>query len=175
MRMVRSSTAESVAYGVTLLAVALAAKMWFADLQMAGSVRIDVALIGLSLLAIVRGTTFGIVAGFVLGIVLDAVNPGWMGASAVGYAVVGFFSGSFGQTLYMEKSVARGLLVMGAVVIFDLIFGLLSVGISPSLWSATLGTLGSAVLSGALAILLTRVVKQWQSTSAPDAELAGDG
>lgn len=175
MRVVRSSTAESIARGVILLAVALAARMWFADLKIVGPIRIDVAIIGLALLAMERGTTFGIVTGFVMGIVLDAVNPAWMGASAAGYAVVGYFSGSFGQTLYMERSLARGLLVMGAVVIYDLIFGLLSVGIAASFWQAALGTLGSALLSGALAVLITRVIRQWRYASADDAELAGDG
>lgn len=175
MRVVRSSTAESVARGVILLAIALAARLWFADLMIVGLVRIDVAIIGLSLLAMERGMTFGIVTGFLMGLVLDAVHPAWMGASAAGYAVVGYFSGSFGQTLYMERSMARALLVMGAVVIYDLIFGLLSVGVADSLWRAAVGTLGSAILSGAAALIITRAIKQWRSAAATDADLAGNG
>jgi rod shape-determining protein MreD len=101
--------------------------MWFDNLHVFGPVRIDLALMFLSYLSILRGVTFGILAGTLLGLIVDAIHPAWMGASSVGFAAVGFFAGSFGQTLYMEKSMSRGLLVIGAVVLFDIIFGMLSV------------------------------------------------
>lgn len=169
----RRETAESATYVVLLVAIAVASRMWFDNLHLFGPVRVDLALIILSYLAILRGVTFGIVAGMLLGLIVDAIHPALMGASSVGFAAVGFFAGSFGQTLYMEKSLARGLLVIGAVVLFDIIFGMLSVGIASPFWLGALGTIGSAVLSGALALFVSWLYRQWRGQAVSEPESAG--
>jgi len=173
-RLVRSSTAESVAYFLLLVAVSLAARMWFLDLQLVGGVRIDATLIALALLAIGRGARFGIIAGFLLGLVADATHPGWLGAASAGFAVVGFFSGSFGQALYMDKASARGLLVVGAVIIFDIINGLFTVGIGHPFLRHAVGTVVSAALTGGTAVLLTRLARYWRRRPTAAVEVVGN-
>jgi len=170
---VQRDSAESTAWVVLLVATTVAARMWFNNFTLFGPVRIDVALIFLSYLAILRGVTFGIIAGVLLGLIVDAIQPPWMGASSVAFAAVGFFAGSFGQTLYMEKSRARGLLVIGAVVLFDIIFGMFSVGIASPFWVAVAGTIGSALLSGGLALVGSWLYRQWRGRAAVDPESAG--
>lgn len=170
---VRRESAESATYIVLLVATAVAARIWFDNFHLFGPVRVDVALIFLSYLAILRGVTFGIVAGLILGLIVDAVHPSWMGASCVGFAAVGFFAGSFGQTLYLEKSRARGLLVIGAVLLFDIIFGMLSVGIARPFWLGVAGTIGSALLSGSLALFLSWLYRQWRGRVVSKPESAG--
>jgi cell shape-determining protein MreD len=96
-----------------------------------------------------------------------------MGASSIGFAAVGYFAGSFGQTLYLEKSLARGLLVIGAVVLFDIIFGMLSVGMASPLWLGAVGTIGSALLSGALALMVSWLYRQWHGRVVSEPEAAG--
>jgi rod shape-determining protein MreD len=162
-----------VAYFVLLVGATVACRMWFDNVHLVGRVRIDVAVIFLGFLSIIRGVTFGIIAGGLLGLIVDAVHPAWMGASSVAFAAVGYFAGSFGQTLYMEKSLARGLLVIGAVVLFDIIFGMLSVGIGSPLWLAALGTLGSALLSGLVAFGISRLYRVWHKRSTPAPENGG--
>jgi rod shape-determining protein MreD len=170
---VRKESAESATYVVLLVATALASRVWFDNLHLFGPVRIDLALIFLSYLAILRGVTFGVVAGMLLGLIVDAVHPAWMGASSIGFAAVGYFAGSFGQTLYLEKSLARGLLVIGAVVLFDIIFGMLSVGMASPLWLGAVGTIGSALLSGALALVVSWLYRQWRGRVVSEPEAAG--
>jgi len=172
-RPVSREQAESAAYFVLLVGVTVAARMWFDNLHLFGRVRIDVALIFLAFLSIVRGVTFGIVAGALLGLIVDAIHPAWMGASSVAFAAVGFFAGSFGQTLYMEKSLARGLLVIGAVALFDIIFGMLSVGIGSPFWAGVAGTVGSAILSGLVALLVARFYRMWHKRATPAPENGG--
>ena len=171
----RREAAESAASFVLLVVAAMAARLWFDNLAFGAGLRLDVAIIILALLSMGRGTGFGIVAGFLLGLIVDATHPGWIGASSVGYAAVGFFAGSFGQTLYMEKSLARGLLVLGAVVMFDVLFGLFSVGLARPFWRHALGTLGSALLSGAAAVLAARAYRWWRGRTAAEEGSAGDG
>lgn len=149
-----------------ITAVALAARVWFGDLHLFFGVRVDATLVALTLASIARGARFGTVAGFVLGLVVDAVQPEWLGASAAGYALVGFFTGSFGQTIYVDRTRARAALVIASVVIFDIVFGVLTVGIASSFFSRVLASLGSAVVTGGITALLSRA---WQAVIAPQA------
>lgn len=147
-----------------ITAVALVARVWFGDLQLAFGVRVDATLLALTLASIARGARFGTVAGFVLGLVVDAVQPEWLGASAAGYALVGFFSGSFGQTIYVDRTRARAALVISSVVIFDIVFGVLTVGIASPFFSRALASLGSALVTGSVTALLSRA---WLAVVAP--------
>ena len=152
----------AVLYFVALGLSVLAARVWFSNFQWEGGVRIDIALIVLVLMAIRRGSRFGIVAGFLLGILVDASAPGYMGASSVGFAIVGFASGSFGDTMYMDQTLARGVFVFAAVIVFDIIFGLLSRGIASPFFLSAFFTIASALLSGLVAgtaAALTRSIR----------------
>lgn len=174
-QVLRSGFVEDAILFTFTVCVVMAARMWLDNLRVIGLVRVDAALIALPLLSTARGTRFGIITGFLLGLIVDATGVEWMGSSSVGYALVGFLTGSFGQSLYMEKSTARGILVFGAVIFFDLVFGLLSVGIAHPFWLHALGTLGSAVLSGVAAALITRIVHYWRGRALPAVEMAPDG
>ena len=152
----------AVLYFVALGLSVLAARVWFSNFQWEGGVRIDIALIVLVLMAIRRGSRFGIVAGFLLGILVDASAPGYMGASSIGFAIVGFASGSFGDTMYMDQTLARGVFVFAAVIVFDIIFGLLSRGIASPFFLSAFFTIASALLSGLVAgtaAALTRSIR----------------
>ena len=149
--LLRRDRIMAVLYFLTLAASVLASRVWFSNLQWNGGVRIDIALIILPLMAIARGATFGIISGFLLGFLVDATAPGYMGASSVGFAIVGFASGSFGDTMYMDQTLARGVLVCAAVLAFDIIFGLLSRGIASPFFLSVFFTISSALLSGLVA------------------------
>jgi rod shape-determining protein MreD len=118
----------------------------------------------LVLASMARGARFGLGAGFLLGLAVDAVYPQWLGASSVGYTLVGFFSGSFGQTIYVDKTRAQAALVIASTLIFDLVFGTLTSGIASPFLPAVLASLGSAVVTGLSAALLSLA---WQFVVAP--------
>lgn len=149
---------------VVILVITLAARVWFGDVQLAWGLRIDFGIVALTLASMARGARFGTAAGFILGIVVDAMLPEWLGASAVGYALVGFFSGSFGQTIYIDKTRARAALVIGSMLLFDLVFGLLTVGIASPFFARVLASIGSAVITGGVTALFSRV---WQLIKTP--------
>jgi rod shape-determining protein MreD len=140
-------------------ALSLAARVWFGDFQVFGRVRVDLAVIALALASTARGARFGTIAGFLLGLTMDAASPEWLGASAVGFALVGFFSGSFGQTIYVDKTRARAALVILSVLLFDLAFGLLSTGMSGPFVAGVLASVGSACLSGFVTVLFSRAAQ----------------
>ena len=149
--LLRANRIRAVLYFLALVASVLAARVWFSNFQWGSGARIDIALILLPLMAIARGATFGIVSGFLLGLIVDATAPGYMGASSVGFAIVGFASGSFGNTMYMDQTLARGVLVFAAVMFFDIVFGLLSRGIASPFFLSAFFTISSALLSGLIA------------------------
>ena len=140
---------------LVLAAITLAGRVWFHNFEWMGRLRIDVALLFLPYFAIARGATFGMVAGFLLGVLVDATNPQWMGASTLGYVVVGFFAGSFGQTIYVDRTRAQAIVVAGSVIIFDAIYGLLTVGFASPIGQRISYSLGSALLTGVAAAFLS--------------------
>lgn len=145
-------------------AAALAARVWMNDVPLFFGIRIEVPIIALCLASIARGARFGATAGFLLGLIVDATQPEWLGASAAGYTLVGFFSGSFGQTIYVDKTRARAALSGASVLIFDACFGLLSVGIASPFLERMLASLGSAVMTAGVTALASRL---WQLVFAP--------
>jgi rod shape-determining protein MreD len=149
---------------LVIMAITLAARVWFGDIQLAFGMRIDFAIIALSMASIARGARFGTVAGFLLGLVVDSVLPQWLGASSVGFALVGFFSGSFGQTIYVDKTRARAALVTASMILFDLVFGVLTVGIASPFIARVLASLGSALVTGGVTAILSRA---WQLVLTP--------
>lgn len=155
-------------------AAALAARVWFNDVQLFYGVRIDIPVLALSLSAIARGARFGAISGFLLGLVTDSVQPEWLGASAAGYALVGFFSGSFGQTIYVDKTRARAALSGASVLMFDIVFGILTVGIASPFIPRVLASLGSAVVTGGVTALLSRAWQLTFASSRGNADLAAD-
>lgn len=160
--LLRRNRIMAVLYFLALGLSVLAARVWFSNFQWDGGVRIDIALIILPLMAIARGATFGIISGFLLGLLVDATAPGYMGASSAAFAIVGFASGSFGDTMYMDQSLARGVFVFAAVIVFDVIFGLLSRGIASPFFLSVFYTIASALLSGLIAgsaAALARILK----------------
>jgi rod shape-determining protein MreD len=158
-----------------LAVIVLAARVWFGNMEWFGLVRMDIAILALALASMARGARFGMISGFLLGLLVDAPSPGWMGASSVAFVLVGYFSGSFGQTMYVDKTSARGLLVMGSVIIFDLVFGLLTVGIATPFIGHALSTLGSALLTGGTAATLSWVHRFLSATDKAAPDFAVDG
>jgi rod shape-determining protein MreD len=159
---------------LTLTVIVLAARVWFGNMEWQSGIRLDVALLALALASMSRGARFGMISGFLIGLLVDAPSPGWMGASSVGFVLVGYFSGSFGQTMYVDKTSARGLLVLGSVVIFDLIFGLLTVGIATPFISHALSTIGSALLTGAAVAALSWAHRYLSATDKAEPNFAAD-
>lgn len=175
MPLLKRDRLEATAQFLWLVAVVLAARVWLSNLALWGDFRIDAALIGLPFLAISRGTRFGALAGLGLGLIVDSVSPDWMGTSSVGFSLVGYFAGSFGQTMYVDRTTARGLLVAASVILFDITFGLLSRGIASPFWPHVASTFGSAVISGLAAAALTAIQRQLRTRTPSRREALVDG
>ena len=158
-----------------LSALILMARVWLGNLDIGGNVRLDVAIIALALASIRRGATFGMTAGFLIGLMLDAPLPAWMGASSVGFVIVGFFSGSFGQTIYVDKMAARGLLVFGSVLMFDLFFGLLTFGVAQPFFGHLFSSFASAVLTGTAALIIAWLGGFFAPSERTAGDLVSDG
>jgi len=59
------------------------------------NVKPDLVIIFVAVIALFEGSTAGVIWGFGLGLLLDAMGGGLMGLGSLGYSVAGFISGRF--------------------------------------------------------------------------------
>jgi rod shape-determining protein MreD len=82
---------------------------------------VDFLVIGLLLVAVrVRPGTAAVV-GFLLGLILDAMNPGAFGAAALGLTVTGFVASRLKAVFFADELGLNAVFVLGGKLVFDVI------------------------------------------------------
>jgi len=84
----------------------------------------DLVLVTLAGVALLRGSTFGAVAGFYAGFLLDTANLGTLGVSSLLLTLAGYWIGRYGETTGRDR--AHAPLVSIAVVTVLYAFGALA-------------------------------------------------
>jgi rod shape-determining protein MreD len=84
----------------------------------------SIVLVTLLSLALLRGSVFGAIAGFGIGLLLDIATLGTLGVSALLLTIAGFWIGRYGETTARDRFHAPFLSV--AVVTFLFAFGQLA-------------------------------------------------
>jgi rod shape-determining protein MreD len=85
----------------------------------------SVVLVALLSIALLRGSVFGAVAGFMVGLMLDTATLGTLGVTSLLLAIGGFWIGRYGETTardrfhapFVSVAVVTGLYVFGQLVL----------------------------------------------------------
>jgi rod shape-determining protein MreD len=104
------------AAAILFLAVVLEISI-FSGIHVVGG-RPDLLLVTLVMVALLRGTIFGAVAGFGVGLLHDMGTFGTLGFMALLYTLAGYWIGRYGETTGRERSHAPLLSVMVVTVAF---------------------------------------------------------
>lgn len=84
----------------------------------------DFALLSVMFAGLGRGGVWGIVTGFVLGVVEDSFRPPSFGVNAFVNVIVGFISGLAGERVFHHTLSIMFLLIMGLKYVSDLLLSL---------------------------------------------------
>ena len=137
-----------------LLALLLQAS-WIDSLAIYG-IAPDIVIIILIFIAFTRGQIEATLLGFISGLLIDIYDPGArLGVNALGNSLIGFFAGYSRVSIAAEALQAQAAILFVATLLHDIIFFLvalqplkiLSIGLGTSLYTATLGTALSSVLT----------------------------
>ncbi len=114
----------------TVLAVFFLLQVLLADKISIGRVQPDFPLLIVAYLAVFKGSIRGSVVGFLVGVIQDLFNPGFLGLNALTKTIVGYVLGTAGAKTEPESSVFLFALLGGAALFHDFIYLLFFTGLS---------------------------------------------
>jgi len=82
-------------------------------------VKFDLAIVILVYIALTRGPTYGVIFGFLIGLLLDVFTPQTLGWGALVKCLIGFTVGSFKDNLYLESLYSKGGVIFFALILND--------------------------------------------------------
>ena len=107
--------ADTTLLGAIVFVAALLQVTLVASLDVAGGAA-DLLLLALVALALLRGAVTGAVAGFAGGLLVDVATLDTLGVSALLYALIGYWTGRYGETTGRDRGHAPLLAVLLATV-----------------------------------------------------------
>ena len=151
---------------IFILFTIVAFQAFFSELTKIARVKLDFPLLILVYLSLTKGAKEGAFFGFLIGFVLDILNPSFLGLNALIKSTIGFAIGSFKDTLFLESLYFKIAIVFSAVLANDFFFFLLSSSLNfkitgENIWS--ISTL-SALYTGGVGILVFLVPKRLSVT-----------
>jgi rod shape-determining protein MreD len=129
-----------------------------------GSARVspDFLLIGLVLFAMRAGPGAGALAGFVVGVVTDALTPAAFGAGALAHTVVGYLAAWGRAVFFADNLLVNAAFVAVAVWVRDFILLLASgTGQGRLLMELTLNSPLQALTTAGFALLVLAAFREW--------------
>ncbi len=112
---------------LTLLSVVVFLSLFSEPLRVA-NIKLDLPLLLVVYLGLTRGTKEGIVFGFLIGLLVDVLNPYFLGLNALIKTILGYLAGNFKDNLFLEPIYFKGLVIFLALIFNDLIYYLIYSG-----------------------------------------------
>jgi rod shape-determining protein MreD len=125
-----SAVFSRVLYAIFVIFILVAFQSFFADAVSIKGMRLDLAILVLVYVGLTKGSTQGVVFGFLIGLLLDVFTPEKLGLGALIKSLVGFAVGSFKDKLFLESSYSKGAIVFLCVLLNDFLYHLLSEGVT---------------------------------------------
>ena len=92
------------------------------------NIKLDLPLLLIVYVGLTRGTKEGIVYGFLIGLLVDILNPSFLGLNTFIKTILGYLAGSFKDNLFLEPIYYKGLIIFLALILNDLIYYLIRSG-----------------------------------------------
>jgi rod shape-determining protein MreD len=162
-----SATFSKILSGVVILFMFVFFQSLLSDAVTIWGVKLDLGIIILVYVALTRGPIYGMIFGFAIGLLSDIFTPPTLGWGALVKCMIGFSLGSFKDHLYLEGLYAKGAVIFISLLLNDLLYYLLVIGIT-STFSILIGSsLLSAVYTSIVGILIFLVMHQlhWERWS----------
>ena len=125
-----SSAFSKIVVGALLLFVLIFFQSLISQAVTIWGVKFDLAIVILVYVALTQGPTYGVIFGFLIGILLDIHTPQTLGWGALVKCLIGFAIGSFKDNLYLESLYSKGGVIFFALIFNDLIYYTFARGIN---------------------------------------------
>jgi rod shape-determining protein MreD len=125
-----SAVFSKILYAIFLLFVLIIFQSFFSEVVAIKGIRLDLAVLILVYIGLSKGPVQGVIFGFLIGFLLDVFTPQRLGLGALIKSLIGFTVGDFKDNLFLESSYSKGAIVFLSVVLNDLLYYLLSEGVT---------------------------------------------
>jgi len=149
-------------YGGVVVAAALVHVAWLSRLEISGAILDPLLPIAVAV-GILRGAVSGAVVGTAGGLLQDLLSGGPLGVNGVAKLVVGFASGLFERSIYIENPLLPAVATFAGTLLGEILLFVVGqvTGLGPERVSGVLGrALVQAALNSAAAPLLFRAVRK---------------
>lgn len=154
--------------GALILFVLILFQSLISDAVTIMGIKLDLSLIILVYVALSGGPTYGVIFGFLIGLLLDIFTPPTLGWGALVKCLIGFTVGSFKDNLYLESFYARGGVIFFALILNDLLYYIFASGLNSSTFNIlTHYSLLSALYTSIVGMLIFPILDRirWERLS----------
>jgi rod shape-determining protein MreD len=153
-----SATFSKILSGVVILFMLVFFQSLLSDAVTIWEVKLDLGIIILVYVALTRGSTYGMMFGFAIGILSDVFTPSTLGWGALVKCTIGFSLGSFKDHLYLEGLYAKGAVIFISLLLNDLFYYLLVTGLISTFSTLVGSSLPSAIYTSVVGMLIFLVM-----------------
>ena len=125
-----STVFSKILYAIFLLFILIIFQSFFSGVVTIKGIRLDLAVLILVYIGLTKGPAQGVIFGFLIGLLLDVFTPQRLGLGALIKSLIGFTVGNFKDNLFLESSYSKGAIIFLSVILNDLLYHLLSEGVT---------------------------------------------
>ena len=156
-----SAVFSKIIYAIFLLFILIIFQSFFSEVVTIKGIRLDLAVLILVYIGLTKGPAQGVIFGFLIGLLLDVFTPQRLGLGALIKSLIGFTVGNFKDNLFLESSYSKGAIVFLSVILNDLLYHLLSEGVTLFTFHTILyHSLPSALYTSGVGVLLFVVLEK---------------
>jgi rod shape-determining protein MreD len=156
-----SAVFSKVLHAIFLLFILVVFQSFFSEVVAIKGIRLDLAILVLVYIGLAKGPAQGVIFGFLIGLLLDVFTPQRLGLGALIKSLVGFTVGNFKDNLFLESSYSKGAIVFLSVLLNDLLYHLLSGGVTLFTFHTILYySLPSAIYTSGVGILVFIIIEK---------------
>jgi hypothetical protein len=147
----------SILRGLLILVSVVAYRVWFPDPPPPGSIRLDYDLLVVALVGLYRSPAYGTVAGWVIGFLASAGDPGRLAWGSLLSACLGWTVAILKERLFLEYPLSRWLIFWTVLLVWKSVQQLLVVKWDLGLWivSFPAAVLASAGLTATVGVVVS--------------------
>jgi rod shape-determining protein MreD len=156
-----SAVFSKILYTAFLLFILVVFQSFFSEVVAIKGIRLDLAIFVLVYVGLTKGPAQGVIFGFLIGLLFDVFTPERLGLGSLIKSLVGFTVGNFKDNLFLESSYSKGAIVFLSVLLNDLLYHLLSDGVTLFTFHTILYySLPSALYTSGAGILLFIILEK---------------